>query len=120
MVKLRKSDRESLISKFKKILNLFPIYDIGKKIEEIRTDNMMCGRMSILSDLLFINLLHNIQFEKITDMELIMWCGAFDHEFTAGMSYFTPEQTMSINEMNDEIFRVKCFENDKFNKKDKS
>ena len=109
MVKLKKKVRENVIQKFKNLLNKFPDDEVVK---------LMCNgienrRVSFSNTVFFIHLLHQYNFDNMNDIDLIILCGKFDYVTPCGMSEFSPEQTLVINELNDAIFEMKHSEDGK-------
>ena len=102
MVKLKKKIRDNVLDKFKNVLNKFPAELVVKLLAD-KTERPS----SYYNIVLFLHLLHYNNFEKISDMELIILSGKYDYVLPNGMSYFTPDQTLALNELSDAIFEMR-------------
>lgn len=109
MVKLKKKVRENVIQKFKNLLKKFP----EPEVTRLMIDGIENRRVSFSNTVFFIHLLHQYNFYNIKDIDLIILCGKFDYVTPCGMSEFSPEQTLAINELNDAIFEMKHSEDKK-------
>jgi hypothetical protein len=84
---LKKDFRAEIVRKMKKVVKVFPVLSPDMKAEHF----------------LAIDRLRHTDFDKITDVRLIMLCGAHDCAFSAGCYGYTAEQNMALNDLEDSL-----------------
>ena len=89
---LKKDLRAEIVRKMKRIVEVFPELDpTGMKIDHF----------------LAIYRLKHTDLDTISDIRLIMLCGAQDHAFMPGSYGYTADQNMALNDLEDSLCELR-------------
>jgi len=83
--------RAEIIRKMKRVLEVFPVLS-----PDMRTEHFLA-----------IDRLRHTNFDKITDIRLVMLCGAHDCAFTAGCYGYDADQCMALNDLEDTLCELR-------------